>query len=73
MGLHTNKLSGIEQRLGVDRSGDLFRPGAVGVDHRNQRHPRQRREDPGVVAPEVTDTDDCEAKAHTRPTIAMPA
>ena len=35
--------------------------------------PRQRREDPRVVPPEVADADDGDAKTHARPTIAMPA
>jgi hypothetical protein len=72
-GPHGNEVVRIEQRLRVHRTRNLFRAAAIGVDHGHELSPGERGEDPGMVSPEVTDADDRDAKAHGRPTIAMPA
>ena len=67
------RVARVEERLRVHRPRNLLRAAAIGVDHGHELHARERGQDPGMVPPEVTDADDRDAKAHGRPTIAMPA
>jgi hypothetical protein len=54
----------VEERLRVVRGRDFFRPRPVGVDHRDELGARQRRQNAGVMLPEVADADDGDTHCH---------
>ncbi len=53
----------VSARVAV-RGGDLLGAGPIDIDDRHELDTRQRRQNPRVVAPEVSDADDRDAQAH---------
>src|SRR5262249_11683006 len=72
-GHYIGQRADVEERLCVHRPRDLLSTRTVRIDDCHQPHAGKRRQDPGVMAPEMTDSDHRDAKAHTRPTMEMPA